>query len=269
MNTPLAAWLPQPGTERYYALLYAPPVQRDLLARVEGLRGEIARIPTSCSAPAVALPKLAWWREELARLARGEPRHPLTQALHEAVPTMLVPAAMALVGGIESMLGGPDWPTREDRRRAVSAAHQPLWEVALSICCGHEPAPAPALDLCAAVEEAWLLRDARRHLDGGLPLATRDSSSLPGTPLPAATSRGAFFAHTLGADLALLETELRAGLQVLPRRRQLRPLATLAALAIATVAEIRSDGSRVWDCRIELTPLRKLLIAWREARFAR
>ena len=268
LSAALAAWLPQPGSDLYYAQLYAPPAHRRTLALIEGLRGEIARIPATCASPAVALPKLAWWREELAHLARGTPRHPLTQGFTAPDPA-LAPAAAALVTGVEAMLGQGAWPTRAARRQALAAAHGPLWKVALRLCADAEPVPPQAEILAIAVEEAALLRDARRFLDGGLPLVAQELvASAPADPAFPNTS-ASWHARVLGADLALLETELRAGLKALPQRRRLRPLATLAVLAIATVAEVRADGSRVWESRVELTPLRKLLLAWREARFAR
>jgi hypothetical protein len=42
---PLDDYLPQPGTDLYYAHLYAPASLRPTLALIEALRGEIARVP--------------------------------------------------------------------------------------------------------------------------------------------------------------------------------------------------------------------------------
>ena len=65
----VAEYLPQAGTDLYYAQLYLPPQRRRLLALVESLRGEIARVPASCSSPEIAATKLAWWREGRLRAA--------------------------------------------------------------------------------------------------------------------------------------------------------------------------------------------------------
>lgn len=269
LNAALAAWLPQPGSEIYYAQLYTPAAQRRTLSLLEGLRSAITRIPATCSSPAVALPKLAWWREELGRCARGTPRHPLTQSLVETAPPTLVPAALALLSGIETMLGRADWSRRTERRAALAAAQGPLWEVSCGICLGDQQPPIEAMALAMAVEETWLLRDARRFIVGGLPLVARDLLPAPPERQPSPAQPGDWHAALLGADLALLEAELRAGLASLPHRKRLRPLATLAVLAIATASEVRAGGSRVWESRVELTPLRQFLLAWREARFAR
>ena len=63
-------------------------------------------------------------------------------------------------------------------------------------------------------------------------------------------------------DIAALQEELRAACAALPRGATLRTLKVAAALALATLAEVAADGSRVWEHRIELTPLRQLWLAW-------
>ena len=261
----LASWLPQPGSDPYYAQLYLAPALKQALALLEGLRGEIARIPGTCSSPAIALPKLAWWREELAQLERGSPRHALTRGLLPFTTPSLLAGSHALVLGIESMLGAPPWPSREARHAAFDAAHGPLWGLALERCLG-APAPAVARTLGVLVEEAYALRDARRLLEGGLSLMLAPHIAATSAP---ASDPGGWHAAVFGPDLAGLEAELRDALATLPARRRLRPLVTLARLALATLGEIRADGDRVWSSRVALTPLRKLWIAWREARLGR
>ena len=261
----LETWLPQVGTDRYYAQLYCPPGPRQALALIEALRGEIARIPASCSSPTVALPKLAWWREELAHLQRGSPRHAITRALGNQIPD-LPGAALALVSGVESLLGGYAHASRADRRAALLGAHGPLWACALAASQpAGKPGSAQALQCAALVEEAYALRDARPLLEGGFSLVAQDSVAtsvaqhgvLPVLP-------GAWHAAVLGVDIECTLTDLRQHLAQLSDRQALRPLATLARLAIATLEEVRAGGCRVWETRVELTPLRKLWLAWRE-----
>ena len=51
-----------------------------------GLRDTILRAPGQSRDPAVGAVKLEWWRQELARLTAGEPRHPLTTGLQRLLP---------------------------------------------------------------------------------------------------------------------------------------------------------------------------------------
>ena len=46
-------------------------------------------------------------------------------------------------------------------------------------------------------------------------------------------------------------------------RRTLRPLFTSACIVQHTLIELRKDGCRIWQHQVELTPLRKLWLAWR------
>ena len=261
----LASWLPAPGSDLYYAHLYAPATERETLAALAALRAVIAEIPATCSAPTIALPKLAWWRDEMGQLARGTPRHVLTRALLGRDPE-LPAAGHALIGGIEALLGAPPFASRAARHAALLASHGPLWRCALSRCApSTEPVPPAALALAARVEEAYVLRDARPLRDGGLQLLSSESEAAAARRLgslpPAA---GDWHAAVLREDISALRGELATALAGLPGRRTWRPLATLARLALATLDEITRSDCRIWESRIELTPLRKLWLALRE-----
>jgi hypothetical protein len=87
--------------------------------------------------------------------------------------------------------------------------------------------------------------------------ARRKAGTLP----PAS---GDWYAAVLSEELAALQAELAPALNGLEGRATLRPLATLARLNHTLVSEILHSGCRVWETRTELTPLRKLWLAWRE-----
>lgn len=261
----LASWLPAPGSDLYYAHLYAPVPARERLAAIAALRAVIAEIPATCSAPTIALPKLAWWRDEMGQLERGTPRHVLTRALAGADPA-LPEAGLALITGIEARLGAPAFVSRDARHAVWLACHGPLWRCALRRCAPDaSDVPGEALALAARVEEAYALRDVRPLSRGGLQLLSEDSVASAQTRLGARpTDPGEWHAAVLREDVLAVQAALDAGLQRLPARRQFRPLATLARLALATLGEIAASDFRIWEARIELTPVRKFWLALRE-----
>lgn len=264
----LAEYLPQPGSDLHYALLYAPRAPRRRLALVEALRGEIARVPANCSNPEIAATKLAWWREEVARLAAGDPRHALTRALRPELDGLpgLAEAATILVDGTAALLETARFATRDARFLAFDAAHGPLWETGIALCATPGPAVLPAARrLGSRIEEAYALRDARRFVGGGVALLAQDSvQEAEAYAAACALGDADWYARVVARDVEHCLEALREGLAALPQRRALRPLATLARTAVATLEEVRADGNRVWDRRVELTPLRKLWLAWRE-----
>ncbi len=71
------------STPRFWASLYAPPRSRAVLKPLLAIEAEIR----SALAPGldhhVAHVRIAWWREECERYARGTPQHPLTRTLLE------------------------------------------------------------------------------------------------------------------------------------------------------------------------------------------
>lgn len=266
-DAPLADYLPRPGSDLYYAQRYAPTAVRARLARLEALRGEIARVPANCSNPEIAVAKLAWWREEIARLGDGVPRHVLTRALAPelACSPSLPAAARALVDGTAAMLALTRHATRAARLAAIDAAHGPLWDIVNAATTPLDEAIARHARLLGSrIEEAYALRDARRIVQSGAALLAQDTVSAIERELTTKLDDPDWYARVIAIDVAACREALGAGLATLPARRSLRPLATLARLALATLDEVVTDGCRVWERRVELTPLRKLWIALRE-----
>ena len=72
-SPPLA---PQPGSARYFALLYTPRAHRPALARLLALADEIGAGVTRALDHDVAHARLAWWQHEAEQYALGHAQHP-------------------------------------------------------------------------------------------------------------------------------------------------------------------------------------------------
>jgi hypothetical protein len=70
-----------PPAAIYYTLLFTSPEQHESLGAAFAFRHEVRRSVDTTISPEVAGTRLAWWGEEVARVARAEPRHPLTRHL--------------------------------------------------------------------------------------------------------------------------------------------------------------------------------------------
>lgn len=72
---------PQPGSHRYFTLLYTPAALREELNTLLAVADEIGTGPASQADHSVAHVRLEWWRCEAERFSRGEPQHPWLRAL--------------------------------------------------------------------------------------------------------------------------------------------------------------------------------------------
>lgn len=263
---PLREHLPQAGSELYYALLYQPRETRAALTLIEALRHTLTAVPLGSSRPEIAEARLAWWHEELHSLEGAAVRHPLLRAIQPLVRSQpeLLPALFTLVEGVGRQLAHPRYVDVQERQRLLVWGHGPLWRIHGRVCGLHDEQHLDSMaTLGALIELAWLLRDLRRAITGGLSVISRDHE-------PAAGHRGddeAFYSACLKQELPWLLKALataREAVTGLPvRGRQLRCMRTLALLTEHTLREILADGAQTWSRRIELTPLRKLLLALR------
>lgn len=69
---------PVAGSTSYYTLLHCSDAVRDNVRSTLDLINTISSVLVNVSEPTVAEQKVHWWHEELARLAKGEARHPAT-----------------------------------------------------------------------------------------------------------------------------------------------------------------------------------------------
>jgi len=265
------AGLPAAGSSFYYASLYFPPAVRNELRLLEALRRAITSVPAQCSDRGVAHVKLAWWREEISGLADGRARHALTRALLPlAARQPALPAAFgALVAGTDDGLGAGAPVDDAALHAQLTATHGGVLGV-LAACAG-APLEDDTLALAVSAERArtlHCLHDERR--DGLLPVS---ATSLTRHGLSAAAVRhgeqAAALRALLGDELAALHSHLHLAIAALPRprRRRQRLFITLARIAARHLELTLQDDCRVLERRLETTPLERLWIAWRTARW--
>ncbi len=114
---------------RALALLYCPDPQRPALSALLGIEAEIGAGIAHDVAHEVAHARLAWWQAECARLAAGQPQHPLTRALHSSVG----PAAHGALSAVQGFPALAVWDLAQAtfNTRAELAAYAARWSRAL------------------------------------------------------------------------------------------------------------------------------------------
>ena len=96
--------------DRWLATLYAPAPARGALLAIHALDLEFAKVAATTTEPLLGEIRLAWWRERLESLDRGEvPAQPLLQMLaREVVPRGVTGARLAqFEDAWRGMLAGP------------------------------------------------------------------------------------------------------------------------------------------------------------------
>lgn len=252
-----------PGSSAYYCVRFAPPGQRALLAALFGWRGEVRGV-LRVSDPGVARLKLDWWREEAARIAGCQPRHPLGQAMVAGCGGRPLPVApmLALIDGVEARLRRLPLVDDEAWWAAQAADLGAFAEIFFVAAAAEGPtSPADAHRAGAWCAGVRALRDAGRHLREGrvvLPTPRLAAAGLTQTTLASPDGRSRL--PELLAPLAeqlVARTASRRDLATLPKvlRAQVR-------IHGALLRELRASALAVADQRIGLTPVRKLIIAW-------
>lgn len=257
-----------PGSDLYYATLFAPDATRRALHALHALAGEIVRIPREVSDPGVARLKLQWWREECRRLAEGRAEHPAARALAQAAAPSQPPALTALIDAVEEDLDRRPPPSTQAATAAALRREGSLWrQCAILSGCRDAATPAAVEKLGGAFGLYNALRDLRADLRAGVLRLPTDEPPAPGAPADAISSPpgrervAALAVRTVGqARLLILE-----GVAALPpgdRWSQL-PALVMTEIVVKTMQEDQADGFRVLDRRVSLTPLRKLWAALR------
>lgn len=273
----------------WYACLFCGHPRADALQALHALAAEvddIVRIGRS-TAHEVAHHKLHWWREEIARLAAGQPLHPLTRRLHASGVTVAWATLTDLLDAAQLELGGivadevADLDVLDQRRfgtlqrlaaallaggRVPAASLQPLAD-ALGLALGRAAATAAPLQSARAGRL-------------GLPLATLAAAGLPTEALETALADTLALGQHRDAVDAIVRAEAERGLvavqtardhfAALPaaERSAQRHAAVFIALTDATLQRVRRRPADRLHLPDAPPPWRTLLLAWRAARAA-
>jgi len=258
------------GSDFYYASLYLAPAERERVRVLEALRRAIGDVAGQTSDRGVAHVKLAWWQEEVERLAAGVPRHPLTQAAHALVaahPRYLGVVAR-YVQATHAALAPRVATRRQDVLDAIAVRHGEF----LAAYGGQAAqAPASVLEMGTLIEVAYHLRGLRQHRRDGLLYLAADELARHGLGvervLEAVNSDA--LAPLLAAEFAWVEARLHELVLSLPRaiRRRERLAVSLSRMVLAAIELTRADGFHVLERRVEVTPVEKLWLAWRTSMF--
>lgn len=256
---------PNAGSDFYYAALYCPPGERSRLTIINQLRAEIASVPIKVSDRGIARIKLNWWHEESQRFAASTPQHHLTKAHTEIFgsDSELANALQALVSGLDDELNDQRFSTRDEQEQWFDATFGPIYACLRPQQLRTNVNAAACVAFGRSIEMAYALLQIRQFVERGiyrLPLSSLSSASTDWHTLeyhPGDAQLAELFTGEVDHIIAKLKATTSNS------HRDLRALATWARIMLATLEEVRRDGYQVWRHRIELTPVRKLWIAWR------
>lgn len=259
------------GTNLYYAVLFLPAAQRSSVVALYALRHELRESVEHSSDASVAQARLSWWRDELGRLLRGEASHPVARALSMHCREWLAEHAADLAALVESVhieLGQTRFASFDDlealcRRdagslgrlcaRALGVAQEDGLTRAGELAVGN--ALAEVIERAGADARVGRIYFPIDELERFGVSAAQILAGRPGEGLSALLKFQAERARArIGAVLARMPAS---------EQRALRPLMILLALSMRLLDECERDGFPVLQHQLVLTPLRRLVTAWR------
>ena len=261
-----------PGSNFYYSILFQPPESRHALIVLFAFHYEIHEALLASSDPGVARIRLQWWRDELQRLFDHQSDHPLSVQLRAVVEKFGIHTSSLLnyMNAMELLVTSPSGSSIHDWIQNHYGGLAGFWNCAGQIAGSHHD---DSLLINARngvlVMFFEIVQNLRTLLARGfnpLPVTVMEQLGTGNMDLlanPGAGSR--LFTGVIDHLITALD-ECHGNFPVDERRKLLFSL-VLNRLTTACCEEIRSDGYRLLDHRISLTPVRKLWIAVRTGLF--
>jgi phytoene synthase len=258
------------GSSFYYSFLFLPEEKRRAITALYAFCREVDDVVDECTDTTVARMKLAWWRNEIAAMYRGEAQHPVTRALAALLPRFHLPEARLheIIAGMEMDLDGSRY---SDFEALKLYCHRVAGVVGLLSAEIFGYADRRTLDYAADLGMAFQLTNIIRDVGED---ARRDRIYLPQDELARYGVRVSDITQARETENfhRLMEFQVeralgyyREAFSKLPAtdRKSQRAGIVMAAIYRTLLEEIRADGCRVLGQRVSLTPVRKLWIAWR------
>jgi len=260
----------QSGSSFYYSFLFLPPQRRRAITALYAFCREVDDVVDECTDTGVARTKLAWWRQELARLYAGEPQHPVTRALQPAIQPFGIKHEY-----LTEIIDGMEMDLSQNRYADFAALEQYCHRVAgvvgllAASIFGYrdERTLAYAHGLGLAFQLTNIIRDVGEDSRKGriyLPLSELQQFQVSAADILHGRQTENFV-RLMRFQIERAERYYNAAFEQLPQvdRKAQRPGLIMAAIYRALLREIANDGCKVLSQRTGLTPVRKLWIAWK------
>ena len=258
------------GSSFYYSFLFLPGGRRRAITALYAFCREVDDVVDECHDPQIAATKLAWWRQELARLYGGHPEHPVTRALQPLLAEFNLAQEQLL-----EIIDGMEMDLQQTRYLDFTALSLYCYRVASVVGLlaaeifgtTDRRTQKYAHDLGTAFQLTNIIRDVGEDARRGrvyLPIDELQRFDVSVADILAGRQTDNF-RRLMEFQIERAETYYAQAMNALPAsdRKAQRPGLVMAAIYRTLLDEIRRDGCRVLSQRTSLTPVRKLWIAWR------
>ena len=256
------------GSSFYYSFLFLPPERRRAITALYAFCREIDDVVDECHDAQIAATKLAWWREELARVYAGNPQHPIGQALRPATERFNLPHEL-----LSEIIDGMEMDLTQSRYLDFTALSLYCYRVASVVgllaaeIFGYQDRHTQkyAHDLGMAFQLTNIIRDVGEDARRGrvyLPLDEMKRFGVTVDDLFEARQTDDF-RRLMEFQIERAEHYYAQALAQLPTsdRKTQRPGLIMAAIYRDVLDVIKAEGCLVLKQRTSLTPLRKLWLA--------
>lgn len=258
------------GSSFYYSFLFLPEDRRRAITALYAFCREVDDVVDDCSDVGVARTKLAWWRNEVAAMYRGEPHHPVARALAALLPrfNLAEERLNEIITGMEMDLDQNRYSDFEALSLYCHRVASVVGLLSAEIFGYQNPQTLEyAAHLGMALQLTNIIRDVGED-------ARRDRIYLPSDELARYGVPVTDIAQARETEnfRRLIEFQIERALgyyraafaKLAPEdRKTQRAGIVMAAIYQTLLEEIRAGGCRVLVQRTSLTPVRKLWIAWR------
>ena len=256
------------GSSFYYSFLFLPAERRRAIMALYAFCREVDDVVDECNDLSVASTKLAWWRQEVERVAEGKPQHPVGQALKQVAPGINLPKEQLL-----EIIDGMEMDLQQARYLDFKGLSLYCYRVASVVgllaaeIFGYTDRQTQkyAHDLGMAFQLTNIIRDIGEDARRGRIYIPMDE--LKQFNVPAADILNGKYSDNFTALMQFqyerAERYYEQALAQLPAvdRKSQRPGLIMAAIYRTLLAEIKDENFQVLHQRISLPPGRKLWLA--------